>query len=211
MRSAKPSSKRKPVVLVFGENLNDSAAISHLASFSNPKLKGRVRARPKPVSLTKDAGPPAVTRWLKDLLATVIATEAGGQPVAAVLVHRDSDDVDPDGKVEKALQVQIHELPGAVAVVPVQATESWWLLYPTAVESLSPLRWKGRLSRKSREVDLIPHPKDELKRATRPYEYSEADSRRIAERIASGAHEQCGTSGSFARFQARSREIDLRP
>lgn len=133
-----PGRPRASVVLVFGESINDSTSIAHLLVAANPALDGRVRPRPKPTSLTCQARPPAVWSWVADLRSVVRATEATGERVAGVVVHRDVDGPDPSGAVVANLTMQLAEVDGE-AVVPVQAIEAWWFLFPDAVEAVRPV------------------------------------------------------------------------
>ncbi|MGH3941112.1 MAG: hypothetical protein ACRDTG_21225 [Pseudonocardiaceae bacterium] len=72
---------------------------------------------------------------------------------------------------------------GGLPVVPVQALEAWWFLFPDAVEAVRPRAWKGKLPRQPRDVELIEAPKRALQQATkdrRTPEYTESDSPTIA-------------------------------
>lgn len=203
-----PRSRRKPVVLVFGESINDAQSVAALIQGMRPDLQGRVRARARPTSLTREAGPAAIRSWVSDLRTAVTATTAGGQPVAAVVVHRDADRPDPTGAVEVMLRRQLAGIAAEVAV-PVEAMESWWLLFPTAAESVRPYAWKDRLPRTARNVDHVRDPKSELRRATRSSgkEYTEADSPAIAFAVAGGCHPAVGTSPSWDRLGASARRL----
>lgn len=195
------------VILVFGESINDAASVAELLVAANPTLSGLVRARPKPVSLTREAGDLAVRKWVNELEQIVRATEAAR--VRAVVVHRDSDRHDPQAAVETTLAVQLTALPGRPAV-PVQAMEAWWFLFPDAVEAVRPRAWQGKLPRTSRDVEAIHQPKGELKRLTRKGnapEYSEVDSKFIAEYIRCHAPQQYGSSASFQRFNIMARDL----
>lgn len=134
----------------------------------------------------------------------VRAAQRGGQPVAAVIVHRDADVIDPEGSQEQVLAAQFaNALPHPVPAVPVVTIESWWLHHADATESINPRTWKRALPRKSFDCDADPTPKKTLQRLTRAkgLEYSEADSPRIASAIG-GYTGTIGSSSSFARFMA---------
>lgn len=200
---------RASVVLVFGESINDSTSIAHLLVAANPTLDGRVRPRPKPSSLTRQAKPPAVRSWVADLRSVVLATEATGERVAGVVVHRDADRPDPSGTIAADLTRQLAEL-DCKAVVPVQAIEAWWFLFPDAVEAVRPGMWKNKLSRKMREVEVIDRPKDELQRATRTtrgLEYAESDSPVIAEHIRRHSLQPLSECRSYRRMETTARGI----
>lgn len=178
----RPTSRGPGSILVFGENRNDSRSVRELLLAANATLdERRVKALPKPMSLTRDAKPDAVRKWVDQLDKAVRGHQATG-PVSAVVVHRDADGPDLTGTVEAALTQQISCI-GGKSVVPVQMIEAWWFLFPDAIEAVRPAAWRGRIPRKQHDVELIAKPKDELRRATRTKrapEYSEADSPVIA-------------------------------
>ncbi|MGH3870353.1 MAG: hypothetical protein ACRDSR_02360 [Pseudonocardiaceae bacterium] len=183
--TSSPHPHKKGAVLVFGESVNDSQSIRHLLIGANASLAGRVRSLRRPVSLTRDSKPNAVRDWVDELRRTVHAFEANDGRVAAVIVHRDADGHDPEGAVAAELARQLATLDGH-PVVPVQAIESWWFLFPDAVEAVRPCAWKGKLSRQPRNVELIDRPKKALQQATRggrAPEYAESDSPVIADYI----------------------------
>lgn len=142
-------SKRQPVVLVFAESINDAQSIATLMQGLRPELVGRIKARTRPTSLTRQAGDLAVRNWADELRRAVSATAAAGQPVVAVVVYRDADGPDPSGSVEAQLRQQLRGIADEVAV-PVEALEAWWLLFPSATEAVRPLAWRGRLPRRAR-------------------------------------------------------------
>jgi len=173
---------KQGAVLVFGESVNDSQSIMHLLIGANASLAGRVRSLRRPVSLTRDAKPNAVRDWVNELRRTVQAFEAVDSRVAAVVVHLDADGHAPDGAVAADLAQQLTTLDGR-PVVPVQAIEAWWFLFPEAVEAVRPRAWKDKLPRRLRDVELIDQPKKALQQATRGRrapEYAESDSPIIA-------------------------------
>lgn len=195
--------------MVFGESINDSTSVAHLLLAANPDLAGRVRARPKPTSLTREARPPAVQTWVARLRQTVRAVEAAGDRVAAVVVHRDADGPDPTGRVAADLTSQLVEFDGR-AVVPVQAIEAWWFLFPDAVEAVRPGAWKGKLPKKKQDVELIDRPKHALQQATRTrrgVEYAEADSPVIAKRIRDKTLQPLCDCRSYGRLVTTARAI----
>lgn len=202
------ASKRSPVVLVFGESLNDAQSIATLIQGLRPDLAGRLRPRPRPASLTRQAGGLAVRHWADQLRSVVDAMMAAGQPVAAVVVHRDADGPDSSGAVESQLRQQLQGVADEVAV-PVEAMEAWWLLFPDATETVRPRAWRGRLPRRVRDVEKVREPKAELQRRTRPtgHEYAESDSPTIATAIATGSHPAVGHSASYDRLCAGARRL----
>jgi hypothetical protein len=133
---------------------------------------------------------------------------AAGQPVAAVVVHRDADGPNPSGSVEANLRRQLRGVADE-GTVPVEAMEAWWLLFPDAAESVRPRAWRARLPRKVRDVERVSDPKAELKRKTRPskHEYAESDLPLIAAAIATGRHPAVGHSASYDRLCASARRL----
>lgn len=164
--TSSPRPNKQGTVLVFGESVNDSQSIMHLLIGANASLAGRVRSLRRPVSLTREAKPDAIRDWVGELRRTVQAFEANDGRVTAVVVHRDADGHDPDGEVAADLAQQLAALNGH-PVVPVQAIEAWWFLFPDAVEAVRPRAWKGKLPRQPRNVELIDRPKKALRQATR--------------------------------------------
>lgn len=142
MAPRRGASRSEPVVLVFGESLNDAAVVKELLLAANSALAHRVRAAPRPVSLSRTAGEGKVRNWVREIGGVIAATEATGQRVAAVLVHRDADGPDPDARVEASLAAQLRPLQRAYPVVPIQMIEAWWFLLPDAVESVRPQAWR---------------------------------------------------------------------
>jgi len=189
------------VVLVFGESRNDSERVAHLLVAANDRLTRLVRALPRPVSLTRAAGEAAVRTWTDQLRRAVHACEATGHEVIAVLVHRDAGGPDPLATVEEMLRKQLSEVPEGHPVVPVQAIEAWWLLFPGAVEAVRPRAWRGKLPSSPG--------KDHLRRKTRVKGTpdAEADSVTIAEIIRNHGLSPSGRSASYERFIGLARSI----
>ena len=199
------SSRARPVVLVFGESINDARAVASLIQALCPQLEGRVRALPRPTSLQRAASAPKVAGWINRLHGAVLAHR---QPVACVFVHRDADGPDPTAQLARATQAMLTNagLQRAYAVVPTCEIESWWLAFPTATESLR-TSWSGVLPKTPGRVDSILDPKRRLARLTgrkNPrHGYSEADSpavaRQVANAIAAGV-QPSGHSPSYRHF-----------
>lgn len=186
--------------LVFGESKNDVDSLCDLVLHINPALSGRVQARRNPPSLTRGAGPAAVRSWVDRLKDVVAAEERKGNAVAAVLVHRDADMPDAGGTVAAGLRRDLQTVP-AEPVVPVQMIESWWYLFPDAVEAVKPIAWKGVMPRTAQDVELISHPKKDLQRRTRgPHAYGEGDCPAIASKVRELALNPIGRSASYQRF-----------
>lgn len=202
--------RRKPVILVFGENLNDSQSVSALLIHAQPNLVGRVEARPRPTSLARSAGVHSVRRWTDLIERTIVTTQLGGRSVQAVVVHRDADASDQDGAAHRELAEQLSSLSTrGHPVVPVQELEAWWFLFPDAVEAVRQ-QWRGKLRRSDRDVEAINNPKEELKRLTRSQggkEYQEADSPLIARHIREHSPAKHGRSASYDRLTQTARAL----
>lgn len=202
------SRHRPPVILVFGEDSNDTESIKVLLRHLCPRVPGEVvvEVRRDPPSLTKGATVPKVRGWM-DSIARVVTTEARLRRVHAVLVHQDSDGPDPSAIVEAKLASELDRTLAAHtahAVVPVQMTESWWLAFPDAVRGVKPTAWQTVKFPKHANTEAIDDPKRELKRITRAAsaknEYSEVDSVAIAERIVSDEMDLDVANPSWRRF-----------
>ena len=94
----------------------------------------------------------------------------------------------------------------AHAVVPVEEIEAWWLLFPTATETLR-ASWSQTLPKIPGTVDSISDPKRQLVERTgrknSKKAYSEADSPSVAERVAAAIEAGTrprGHSASYNRF-----------
>lgn len=198
-------SRTIPVVLVFGESINDARSVAALIQALCPSLKGRVRARPRPVSLQTSAKEPKVAKWMHNLHSVIKSYD---KPVVCVFVHRDADGPDPTMKTANQTEQKLRNahIRQAHAVVPVEEIEAWWLLFSSATQKLK-ASWSGTLSGTVSDVDRIPNPKEELARRTRRNNrkkaYTEADSPAVAalvaEAIAAGV-KPSGHSRSYDRF-----------
>lgn len=95
-------------------------------------------------------------------------------------------------------------------VVPVVMMESWWFLFPDAVEALKQA-WRGLIPRHPQNVEYINAPKRELQRNTRgskpQHQYAESDSPAIAAKVRELGLVPNGTSPSYDRFVARVKTI----
>lgn len=199
---------KQPVVLVFGESLNDARAVKSPIEALCPSLQSRVKEQARPPSLQKSAGQQPTMRWMRGL-RQVIETVSRRTPVACVFVHRDSDGPDPQGGLAAGTEASMRQvgIDNGYAVVPVEEIESWWLMFPEATERLR-TSWSGTLPTSRRTVDMTSGPKEELVRRTALNDqrkaYAEADSpdvaRLVASAIASGQLAR-GTSPSFDRFK----------
>lgn len=205
----RPLARRSPAVLVFGESRNDSESVRRLLVGLEPGLDGFLQVTLRPTSLTRDAGPTATTSWVQKLQGAV-AVAQHLQPVAAVVVHRDADGLDPHGRQFRQLTDALQPCHRETHIVlPVQMTEAWWFLFPDAVEAVRPQAWRKVMPRVPRDVELIAKPKAELRRLTKRTGtiYSEADSPAIAEEVARQRLSPLGSSVSYDRLPPLARKL----
>jgi hypothetical protein len=192
-------------ILVFGENPNDSKSLKQLILGLCPCLQpSDVKVLREPPTLQREAKPTKVQQWADRAGAVLRAAQIVVGEAICILVHSDSDGPD-DGKFERSRSKELQDagFTQAHAVVPVEAIESWWLLFPEATEALVP-GWAGALPRRKRDVDKIAKPKDELiertRRKLKKRPYTEADSEGIARKIVDCEFPKIGSSKSFDRF-----------
>jgi hypothetical protein len=198
-----------PIVLVFGESLNEAKAVAALIVALCPELDGSVRALPRPTSLTRDASPPKVRRWAEQVRNAVVATTAGGRPVRCVFVHRDADGPDPAGALatETERDLVAAGVPHVHAVVPVRTIEAWWLMFPAALTDIV-AAWSGSLTNLPSAVDQVTDPVATLIRLTKKGSqkrgYEKSDSPRVAQAVKTLglARTASGRSPSYTRFTA---------
>lgn len=198
----------QPVVLVFGESLNDARAVKSLIEALCPSLQNRVKEQARPPSLQRAAGQQPITRWMLGL-RQVVEVVSRRTRVSCVFVQRDSDGPDPQGRLAASTEPSMSQvgIDNGYAVVPVEEIESWWLMFPEATESLR-TSWAGTLPTSRRTVDVISNPKEELVRRTarkdRRKAYAEADSPDVARLVGSAialGQPPRGASPSFERFK----------
>lgn len=176
------------VMLIFAESLNDAKAIAELVVGLCPKLKGRVKPLPQPVSLTRTAQPNKAKRWFARVAEAVAAYERRGGSVLCLIVHRDADVPDETmtmvDEIKSGLRAAGVET--GYAVVPTEEIEAWWFLFPAALEAAVP-GWQHALPTRAGDVDRLQDPKERLilltkkKLPRRPY--SEADSPLVAAKV----------------------------
>lgn len=194
-------------VLVFGEDPNDTGALRELILGLCPSLRAnQVRTLREPPTLQRGAHLAAVRRWVERATAALQGAQLSHGAAVCIFVHSDADGPD-DGSFEAARTQELREagFPQAHAVVPIESIESWWLLFPEATESVVPT-WRGALLKRSRDVDRVSSPKQELVSRTRKKQpkrpYREGDSPRIAAAIVSSGQlrSPAGRSASYHRF-----------
>jgi hypothetical protein len=161
--------KRPPLVLVFGEDENDTKSIRELIESLRADLAGKVQTRREPLVLIKDARPEDVPDRARKIADAVDASRAT-HDIVCVFAHEDRDDFEPKHedtckKIEEAL-----ERAGcpAHAVVPAWELEAWWFMWPGAVQAVRPKSWRAPDDYLGKEVGKIKDAKEELKRKVVP-------------------------------------------
>ena len=201
----------REVVLVFGEDENDRAAIRVLVQGIRADLAGRVAVekRRSPITLVKGMRAPA-RGSRAGRVAAVVRAEHRVRTVRACVFHEDTDAVEPSSA---ALADEICSAyaacPGAVvAAVAAWEIEAWWYLFPRAVVEAHPT-WQLPDRYVGRDTGRIMSPKEKLKRDVRPpgrgpaaSTYEERHSESIARAVVEGEHlnDPAGTSASWSAF-----------
>lgn len=208
-RNSESRARRRPAILIFGENPNDSESIKTLIGHFNRAASETfdILTRRDPPSLTHHAKPPARKDWL-DRIEKAVRTEQSIREIRAVVVHQDSDMKDHAGTVEAQLRGDlVAKFPNraTLAAVPIQMIEAWWLLFPAAIRTVRPQAWR-EAKFPSGDTESIGNPKQALIRATAKvapkHPYCEGDSRTIAKAIAKLNLAPQGRNASWERFMA---------
>lgn len=200
-------------ILVFGEDHNDRAAISYLIKAIVPNgSKIGVKAIRSPIVLAKAARPEKRKKMAEEIAGFARGFEKVGKKVT-VVAHRDCDDYEPAHINQTKLLEQDLKSAGvssAVAATPAWEIESWWMLFPKAIETVRP-SW-ARVDYGNRNVGKIQNAKETLTRDLRPSnnprckDFHESDGAKVAEHVAkSPSHLASLTakSESFEYFQTR--------
>jgi len=186
-----PRKAPRATVVILGEDDNDRRSLQILVAGLRPDLdRGVLKPLRKPMALVRNVPPDRLPSQAVRSAAVLRAFNAV-TPIRCVLMHEDADDVEPAhealiAKVESAYK----SWPWPVhAVVPAWETETWWFLFPDAVQAVRP-SWRRPDQHAGRDVGRIGNAKEALKRAVRPsgakptfVGYTEADSVAIAEKI----------------------------
>lgn len=181
-----------PLVMIFGESVNDGRALRHIVRALLPADRTvDCKAIREPGTLARNASG-VKRKKLARAIAVKAAHEARTRKVA-VVVHEDSDACEDAHKVQADRVVA--ELLGEGIAFPVPAIaaweiETWWMLFPEAMRATRNC-WAA-VDYSNRRVGGIENAKEVLTRDLRPKattkgrcpDYSEADSERIAEEIA---------------------------
>ncbi len=214
-RAGKQDSTRKQgIVLVYGEDENDTKTLREFLVGLKPSLEGKVHTRREPLVLIKNARLDEV-KPRAERIANAVKAERVRYEVQCVFAHEDCDDLEPAHvavckKIEDALQAA--GCP-AHAVVPAWEMEAWFFLWPEAVKAISQ-RWRLPDNYRGRHVGRIRNAKEELKRQVVPNDlpkherphfrgYQESDAPTIARNVRERGevNRPGGRSDSYERFR----------
>ncbi|HZI04621.1 MAG TPA: hypothetical protein VEZ71_11390 [Archangium sp.] len=213
-KSKGKADKRPSIVLLFGEDENDTKSIRELIEGLRPELAGKVQHRRQPLVLIKNARPEDVPERAQRV-ADAVDIERATHDVACVFAHEDCDEVEPKhlavcAKIETALAKA--GCP-AHAVVPAWELEAWWFMWPNAVQAVRPKSWRAPDDHRGKQVGLIKDAKEELRRKVVPKDlkpekrkgfphYQESDSPTIARQVREKklARKPGAKSDSYSRF-----------
>lgn len=172
--------RRKPVVVVAGEDKNDRACLRVVLEEVCPDMRGRIVEINDSVRLRQATGGNLEKR------ANTLARQARARAarenadLACVFVHEDFDSVDDDKypgireRVDKALAAA---LGSAHYVLAVWEIEAWLLLFPSALSAFVST-WKVPVRYRNRNSGLITDPKRVLRQeicsGARTYRESDA-------------------------------------
>jgi hypothetical protein len=178
------------VVLVFGEDANDTAAIKELVLALRPE-QVKVEPRRAPLVLVKGKDKARDRKNLAEIAAVVRAERRRGRRLA-VVAHRDCDELEPaHERIAVAIEQGLRDagIDQAVAAVAAWEIEAWWFLWPEAVLAVNS-KWR-RPKPPRADVGQIENAKETLRQALRPQtknarpprDYVESDSPKIAAKV----------------------------
>lgn len=182
--SSRPKKARRKVVLIFGENENDTRTVAHLLRGLRPDGRWNVEARKRPPILIKDADVHDLPSRV-DRIVAVIKAEEVTSDVIAVFAHEDCDAVEPahlalESKILSAFAQSGYHVEAAT---PAWETEAWLMQWPDAFSIAVP-SWTSLSIYQGRRVGLINNAKEELSRRlqSRPgsRNYRESDAPLLA-------------------------------
>lgn len=217
MSSRKPrrggSPKRRQVVLIFGEDPNDTKSIRELFLALCPGFSGTVKPLARPPILLRDAQPVDLENRVARVAALIEAEQAVAD-VVCVFAHEDCDECEPAHsalakRIQDAFASSGHHVH---AVAPAWELETWWFLWPGAVRTYRP-SWATLEAYAGRDLGRIRDSKEELRRALRPQgqrrtrDYRESDAPGIAGKVRElGVVDQLeAQSASFRDFREAAR------
>jgi hypothetical protein len=189
MNSRNGTRRQRKVILIFGEDQNDTKSIKELLVAASPGPERVVKPMIRPPVLIRDCSLEEVASRAAKIV-DIIDAERATADVIAVLAHEDCDKVEPahvalSQKIEQAFLQHGYSV---YPVTPAWELETWWFLWPEAVASHRS-SWRRLDPYKGKQVGLIPNSKERLRRALRPQgggsyrDYRESDSPAIARKV----------------------------
>lgn len=206
------------VILVFGEDSNDIAAIKELILALRQDVV-RVEPRRAPLVLVKGTDKARDRKNLAEIAGVVKAEQRRGRQ-CIVVAHRDCDALEPaHEQIAQALERGLLDqgITQAVAAVAAWEIEAWWFLWPDAALAVNS-KWR-RPEPPSTNVGQIKDAKEQFRRAlrpgkkcARPRDYAESDSPKIAAqvRVLGIIDQRTPISRSFDRFASKVRKLVLK-
>ena len=205
--------RRQSVVLLYGENKNDTGALKELLVALEPVFDGRVSPRRETLREVKNARPQDLPSRGEEL-RKLVAVEHSARDVACVFVHEDCDAVEPAHERLLARLEETHSASGlpTFGVAPAWELEAWWFLWPDQAKLRA--SWRRPDGYVGRDVGRIANAKEAFTAAVRPPganrkgfpDYAESDSAAIARRVreAGVADSPLAQSRSYDAFRERS-------
>lgn len=178
-------------ILIFGEDHNDCTAIAFLVKALLPKgNRLNVKAMRRPIVLSRGAALKKRGKMATEIAGFARGLENVGKKVT-VVAHRDCDQVEP-AHLDHASQLKADlveaGVSSAVAAAPAWEIETWWMLFPKAIQEVRP-SWR-HVDYGSQHVGKFENSKERLTRDLRPTnkagcrDYHESDGAKIAEMVA---------------------------
>lgn len=214
MSAAHGGGRRGPkpkLILIFGEDENDTKAVREFILALKPDSKVRVEARRQPPINLRDAPAGSVPDRVSKIAKLIDAASVDSE-VVAVFAHEDTDAVEDShialtAKIETAFRAKGYEQ--VWAATPAWEMETWLMQWPDAFSSHVP-SWR-QLKTAGRHVGMINDAKEWLTRELRPSgggrvrDYRESDAPMIAGivRANSWIRAPRATSTSFGMFVDR--------
>lgn len=221
----------RDVILIFGESITDTKAISHLVRGLRPDLPTPA-PRHRPIILDRSSNQRKRKSVADDIARLAKAELIAGRNIKSIIIHRDHDKIETDDNIDawapngsgshgdvlsQDIQQALkdHKVSAApIAIVVAFELESWWLMWPDAVAAHRGC-WRPLPDRTGKRVDRIENAKETLRREVRPTtkinypEYSETDGPLIAEKIVALAqiNKPKGVSISYARFMKQVNDL----
>lgn len=180
-----------PLILIAGEDANDTASLAHLIRALVPDNKKFVaRALRRPPILRRTAAPAKRKSMAQEIAALASPFQRVHSKVITV-AHRDCDALEPAHITEsQALEADLKAVgaPNPIGATPAWEIETWWMLFPDALRAVRGC-WK-QVNYTNTNVGMIQNAKERLVRDLRPRgnrrncpDYRETDSVGVALKV----------------------------